>query len=126
MKLLKTFQSFDLNDEEIQKDDNKNHQKIQRKKEDEDCDFLKLTMVEDLRLSSYFPAQVTHQEHEVRLDLVMCKPSGNTDVGPFPELPATPKGQERAERAGEASSSHKSGITEPSTSSVHLEDEAPR
>ncbi|KFO24246.1 Visual system homeobox 2 [Fukomys damarensis] len=88
VKLLNKFQSFHLNDEEIQKDDSKNHQKIQRKKKDEDCDFLELTMVED-------PAQLSHQEHEVCLDLPMCKPSGNTDVGPFPELPATLKGQER-------------------------------
>ncbi|KFO20756.1 hypothetical protein H920_17862 [Fukomys damarensis] len=119
VKLLNTFQSSDLNDEEIQKDDSKNHQKVQRKKKDEDCDFLELTTVKD-------PAQLSHQEHEGCLDSPMCKPSGNTDVGPFPELPATPKGQERAERAGEVSSSHKSGTTEPSTSSAHLEDDAPR
>ncbi|KFO34146.1 hypothetical protein H920_04467 [Fukomys damarensis] len=119
VKLLNTFQSFHLNDEEIQRDDNKNHQKIQRKKKDEDCGFLELTMVED-------PAQLSHQQHEVRVDSPICKPSGNTDVGPFPELPATPKGQERAERASEASSSHKSGTTEPSTSSAHLEDDVPR
>ncbi|KFO32796.1 hypothetical protein H920_05818 [Fukomys damarensis] len=96
VKLLNTFQSFDLNDEEIQKDDNKNHEKLLRKKKDEDCDFLELTMVEDLRLSSSLSAQLT-QEQEVRPESPMCKPSGNTDVSPFPELPATPKGHEHAE-----------------------------
>ncbi|KFO37357.1 hypothetical protein H920_01234 [Fukomys damarensis] len=38
VKLLNTFQSFHLNDEEIQKEDNKNHEKLQRKKKD----FLEL------------------------------------------------------------------------------------
>ncbi|XP_010626914.1 uncharacterized protein LOC104865203 [Fukomys damarensis] len=104
----------------------KNHQKIQRKKKDEDCDVLKLTMVEGLGPSSCLPAQLTQQEHEVHPDSPMCKPSGNTDVGPFPELPATPKGQERAERAGKASSSRNSGTTEPSTSSPHLGDHGAR
>ncbi|KFO27380.1 hypothetical protein H920_11272 [Fukomys damarensis] len=117
VKLLNTFQSFHLNDKEIQKDDNKNHEKLQRKKKDEDCDFLKLTMVEDLRLSTCPSAQLSHQEHEVCLESPMFKPTGSTDVGPFRELSATPKGQQHAERVG---------TTEPSTSSGHLEDDAPR
>ncbi|KFO22559.1 hypothetical protein H920_16066 [Fukomys damarensis] len=121
VKLLNTFWSFDLNDKEIQKDEEiHNHEKLQRNKKEEDCNFLELAMVED-------PAQLSHQEHEVCLDSPVCKPSGNTNASPFPELPATPKGQEHAERAGEASSSHKSGTTEPSTYlSAHLEDDAPR
>ncbi|XP_021092213.1 uncharacterized protein C12orf71 homolog isoform X2 [Heterocephalus glaber] len=126
VKLLKTFQGFYMDDEEIQKEDNENPQKIRKKKKDEDQDCLKLTLAKDLRLSSCSPAQLTHQGHEACLDSPMCKPSGNTDVIPVPKLPVTLKGQERAETAVEGSSSHKSGITEPSTSSAHPEDDAPR
>ncbi|KFO27263.1 hypothetical protein H920_11357 [Fukomys damarensis] len=125
VKLLNAFQSLDWNVEGIEDEEIYNYEKLQRKK-DEDCDFLEHTMVEDLRRSNCLPAQLSHQEHEMHLESAMRKPSGNTDVGPFPELPGTPKGQERAERAGEASSSRKSGTTEPSTSSAHLEDDTPR
>ncbi|XP_010607953.1 uncharacterized protein C12orf71-like [Fukomys damarensis] len=55
LKLLNTFQSFDLNDEEIQMDDNKNHEKLQRKKKDDDCDFLELTTFEDLSQAAVSP-----------------------------------------------------------------------
>lgn len=77
-------------------------------------------MVEDLRPSNCLPAQLRHQEHEVRLESDMNKPSGNTDAGPFPELPGTQKGQERAEVSGAASQKARARPTGEQVSSTKL------
>lgn len=48
------------------------------------------------------------------------------DDVPFPELPVICKEQKFAQMAGKESSSHVSGITEPSASAAQLEEDAPK